>query len=181
LWHIFQGGEATIKDLLLAAHPVQRHNLDGTRIVQVCWRIVEGEVTVRANAEQDEIDRSLGQKRCVVRACSFRIDSGIDWLEANGGEVMDELVREPVCEALWRILSQPDVLVHVEGRDALPVDGGLTAKRGEHLALAWGRCQNQAKVVLAAQAFSQCVPYIASRQQAKLGAGLCYMNFHDVP
>jgi hypothetical protein len=51
LRHFVQGGKATIQDLLLAAHPVQRHNLHWKWVSQVGWRIVESKVAIRAYAE----------------------------------------------------------------------------------------------------------------------------------
>jgi hypothetical protein len=68
----------------------------------------------------------------------------------------------------------------MESRDALTVYVRLTAKISEHLALAWDRCQNQAKVTFPAQAFTQRLADIVSCQPTKLGAGLRYINFHDV-
>ena len=94
--------------------------------------------------------------------------------------MIDELGFEPDGEALGRVLGQTDVLVHVEGRDAVPVDAGLVAESGEHLALAGGRGEDHAKMIFAAQALAQRFANVARCDPAKLGAGFRYMNVHDV-
>jgi hypothetical protein len=148
--HIVERGEAAIKDLLLTAQRVQDYHFGWKRVLQIRRRIIEGKVPIRANPEQYDIDGSLSQKRWVGPTCCFRIAPGIDPFEAGQGKVNDEIFLEPVCEASRRILRQSDVLVHVEGRDALPVNARLTAKSGEHLALARRRRKNQAKVTFLA-------------------------------
>lgn len=50
--HVFQRREASIEDLLLTAHLVQGHHFDWKRILQVRWRIIKGEMSIGANAEQ---------------------------------------------------------------------------------------------------------------------------------
>ncbi len=64
------------------------------------------------------------------------------------GKMLEELAAQPAAEGLGRLLRQPDVLIHVEGGDARPVDPGLLPERREHVALAGRRGEDHAHIGL---------------------------------
>ena len=92
----------------------------------------------------------------------------------------DELPLEPVGKPLRRIGRQADVLVHVECRNAGPINLRLVAKSREHITLAWRRGQDQTNVRPGTQNLAQCFADVVRSESAEFCTGFRYMNFHDV-
>ena len=155
LWNFIERSEASIVYLLLTACVIEIDNSHGERIVEGGGRIVEGEMTVDTDSAADNVDGCCGQFRSVTLGRLRGVDTRFDQMHGSKGKVIEDRAAKPGAEALRRGLRQADVIVHVEGGDAGPVDVALFAKCSEHFRLAWrgGEDYADAGLLLKARAY----------------------------
>jgi len=141
----------------LTADIVQFDDLDVGWVVEIGnWRIVEGDMAVDADPKTDEVDWRLVHQGSI--AAHFRIGIRFRCYPMHGGErqARKDMRIEPIREACGRCRIQPDILVHMEGGDAAPVDIRRAGKHSEHVRLARSGSKDHAHVRLAGEAFGEC-------------------------
>jgi len=150
--HFVQCSKALVIHLLLAAVGVEIDDLDGEYIVKDGRRIVEGQVAVGADAAADDINRRGVELRGIERGGLLGIVAGLQQVHLAKGQQIEDVTAEPEAEALRRSGGEAEVLIHVEGDDARPIDSLLLAECGEHLGLAGGSGEDDAHDGLAGEA-----------------------------
>ena len=100
------------------------NRLNPSRIVEIGFsRIVEGDMSVFADAEHDNVDFHLFKKGCIPGAFGFRIASGaVDVVYRTEGQLAENGILEERAETLGHVGGKADVFVHVIGVDARPID-----------------------------------------------------------
>ncbi len=96
---------------------------------------------------------------------------------------VEDAVPEPAAEALGSAAGQPHIFVHVEGRDAGPVDPPRGGERFQEFVLRGGRREND-RDRLFRQQFLQLARDRFARRAAQTGAvdvdpGVQLLHFHD--
>ena len=135
--HLGDGPERAVVHLLPPADRVERDDLDRQRVGEVGHRrIVEREVAVHPDAEAHDVERRLGEQGRVVADAGLRTPLGLEQVDAAERHAVEERPPQPAPEALRRRLGETEILVHVEGRDAAPVDARLGRERVQQLPLA---------------------------------------------
>ena len=131
-------GEATVVDLLHAAHFVKLDGFHGLGVVEIGNPgIVEGDVSVFADAHHDDVGGIGLQKLGVTGALSLGVDGAtVDEADALEGNAVKDVLTEETAEALIGIFfGKADVFVHVERVDAGPVDVVKGDELFKHLVL----------------------------------------------
>ena len=82
-----------------------------------------------------EIDRTVGEQRCVALALHLSGLVSAQHLDVAGGDCVEEMLGEVPREALRRGVGESDVLVHLKGRHAGPVDVLATRQVSQDLVL----------------------------------------------
>ena len=95
--------------------------------------------------------------------------------------MIEEGPFEPGPEALRSMFGQIDVLIHMKGSDATPINSGLAQEGGQHLGLAGRGGEDHAQGWLVTEAGAQCGADVAGGEPAKFGARLSQANFHGSP
>ena len=150
--HIIKGCETTVIDLLLATCIVQLDHLDPNRIIKIGdRRIVERQMSVFANSETDQIYRRCFQQAFVVLLGFFRINQ----MNLTQWQPVEQPLLEKGGKTLRGSGTQPDVFVHVEGNDSLPIDPLGFTKGGEHFVLRRSGSKNRPNCLLFAESISQ--------------------------
>ena len=131
-------GKTAVVDLLLAAGGVEFDDLHGARIGEVGdGRVVEGDVSVFADAETNDVDRRLREQGRIARALRIRIVRlARDAVKRRGADAVEHVFALVVAKARGMIRADAGVFVHVEKRDARPVHGGA-GERVEQFVLRW--------------------------------------------
>ena len=122
--YIIQGGETSVVNLLIAAHLIQRNQLNQCRIVEVCDPgIVEGDVCVLADAQENDVGRISSQKLAVTAAFFLGIlCDAVDVINLAEGKLAENVVVEISTKALGTLSAEAYVLIHVEGAYTRPID-----------------------------------------------------------
>ena len=174
LGHVLQPGDAPVVDLLVAADGVQLHGLDRLGVMEVCHGgIVEGDVAVLANAHDHDIGGVLTEQSGVAVALGLGIlcgDVDVEHL-LEVGQPEDMLLQE-VAEALGRVSGKADVLVHVEGVDAVPGDLLIGRQSPQHLVLGGGGGEDHVDRLLLLQQGQDAGLDIPRGGGTHLGAGV---------
>jgi len=173
---LVQCGKAFVIDLLLAALQVELDDLHGQGIVEVSGRIVEGEMSVGSDAAAYDVD-GCGAKlpRIVVgRFCG--IIAGLDQVDRCEVEMIEDRAAQPEPEALRRIVTQTDVLVHVKRGNAQPVDAAFFAEPGEHFTLAGCGGEDHSHAGLVVQAYANFLCDVGSGARAHCSSRLRDMD-----
>src|ERR1017187_2284156 len=144
--------ETPVVDLLPAARAVQLHHLDPQGVVKVRnGRVIEGDVPVFAYSKANEVDRPLGEQLGIAGAnggaVRFLRRQGVEGPDFHAGQKM---LAQVAPEALRVVAAKAGVFVHVEHRDAAPIDGVRAAvgERRQEFILGRGARKNDAGVSL---------------------------------
>ena len=117
VFYIVKRRKAAIMYLLLSRAEGQLDDFDSLRVVKErVGRIIEGEMTVLANAGAHDINRRLGQKFSV--AFAFRLRRGSKSIQVMHHARLDAVIQALVQIAHEGLRSrgpQTNVLVHVKG------------------------------------------------------------------
>ena len=126
-----QRREAAVVHLLAPARVVERHDLHARRVGEVRHRrVVERQVAVLADAEADEVDRRRRQQGRVARARDRGRQLGRQRVERADRDVVEQVGPQVAPETLRVVGREADVVIHVEGRHAGPVEAELRRPRG---------------------------------------------------
>ena len=121
--NFFKRSEAAVMDLLGPAFQVKVYFLDAKGVFEIRnMGIVEGYVAVLSYSHEYYVDVTFRQDLVISGDGFFLGELGAnveDYLERN---LVEDGAPEEVAESLWRILGQPYIFIHVEGRDPSPVD-----------------------------------------------------------
>lgn len=178
LGDVLQPGEAPVVDLLVAADGVQRHGLDRLGVMEVRhgW-IVEGDVAVLPDAHDHDVGGVLTEQGGVAVALGLGVFSGDvdveDLLEVGQPE---DMLLQKVTEALGRVGGKADVLVHVEGVDAVPRDLFIGGQAPQHLVLGGGGGEDHVDGLLLLQERQDTGLDVTGGGGAHLGAGIVDLN-----
>ena len=84
-------------------------------------RLIEGDMTVGANAADEKVDASCGLDHLlvVVTLCLQVLGITVEDMDILGQDVnmIEEVAAHERVVALWMILGEPDILIHVERDD----------------------------------------------------------------
>ena len=174
LGDVLQPGEAPVVDLLVAADGIQLHGLDRLGVGKNRHGgIVESDVAVFSDAHDHDIGGVLAEQGGVAVALGLGIlcgDVDVEHL-LEVGQPEDMLLQE-VAEALGRVGGEADVLVHVEGVDAVPRDLFVGGQAPQHLVLGGGGGEDHVDGLLMLQQGQDAGLDIPRGGGAHLGAGV---------
>jgi len=93
-------------------------------IVEVSdMRIVEGNVSVLANANAGDVQRMLPQQACVPRAFRVQILSiAIQVMYVREADFVEYAALKEITKTLRRVVGESNVLIEMEGRYARPIN-----------------------------------------------------------
>lgn len=138
--HLFQTGETSVIDLLLAAGLIKGHLFDPSGVLEVGhMRVVECKVGVLANAHEDDVGLECLQQAGI--ALTFVVGVwriAIDAMDGREGLFGEDTNVEEVGEGLRRPGRQSYIFIHMKGIDLCPGDGFIGGQGGQELIL--GRC-----------------------------------------
>ena len=136
--HSFEGVEAAVMDLLLAAEFVEFDEFYESGIVEVGdGRIVESEVGILADAEAGDVDGIFGEEGGVAGDLLFGWSFGADEMHGTRcADVGEEVLAKKAAEAGGMGVEQGHIFVHVKADDFRPIDG-LGGEFGEEFTLRW--------------------------------------------
>jgi hypothetical protein len=125
LRHGGEVAEVPFAHLLLAASVVEFHDLDPRRIVEVRRsRVVERDVSVFAESDEREIERTLGEQGGIAGDLVVDIwGIAFEIVHGSGPASFVNPRAQPVPETCRMLGVYSDVLVHMKDHHALPVDG----------------------------------------------------------
>lgn len=132
-WHGVDIREVALAHLLHAAAPIKHHSLHQQRIVEVrVAGIVEGDMAVLAETDKGDVDRGFLEKARVAAALGFDVKRVANQVVHPAGmDQVGEVLAEPPAETGGMCVGYPNVLVHVEDFDAVPVDFGKSDEGGD--------------------------------------------------
>ena len=142
LGHGMDVGEMSLIHLLLAADCVQFDDFDGVRVIEMSHgRIVKGEVSVVADAEEAQVD-GVGLQEAGV---SFAFPDGF---EGIASQVMELAGRNAPIHLFVKVMAETggvmggeaEVFIHVKEHDTIPLQARLVEEmiEKEQLGLAGG-------------------------------------------
>ena len=175
--HLIDRGEAAVVHLLHTADVVKLGGLDRHGIVEVGNAgIVEGDVAVLTDAHDHDIGRVLFKKGGVAAALGLGIVGRIDVIDRAEGDKREDMLGKEVAKALGSVLGKADVLVHMEGVDARPVDRLVGDERGQHLILRGGGGKDHIDVLALLEQGADPCGDLGGGEGAHGGAALLDLN-----
>ena len=182
LRYVIDLSEATVIDLLIAADLVELDGLDKLFILEISnGRVVECDMTVLADAHNDDVDLGCGEQGGVARR--FLIGIGgvtLDVIDALEGHKTEDVRVKKVTEALRCGGIKTDVFVHVVRIDAIPFDSLVCNERSEHLVLRGSSGEDHGDLVFLGEQFTDLCGDILSCSCAHSGARVVYVDFELV-
>lgn len=136
--------EPAFADLLTAAGFIEIDEEVGIFGIEIGGRIVEGEVSVLADADESEING--GSEQVVGGGAEKRggIGVAVECVVTNDGGLIDEATLKIVGEAGWVSDGQAEVLIELKEFDGLPWDRGRGDEGLEKFELRGASCGDEA-------------------------------------
>lgn len=153
--------EATVVHLLAPAGVVEPDDLHEHRVVEIRHgRVIERQVAVLADTEADEVDRRRRQQGRVARARDGGRQLGRQRVERADRDMVEQVGPQVAPETSRVVGLEADVVIHVEGRHAGPVEAELRRprgrdQRGEELVLRRRAGEDDARGALRGQSLAQ--------------------------
>ena len=179
-WHLVKSSKPAFAYLLKPTRLIQFNDNIGRFGLEVSRRIIEGEVSILADADERHVNRVLRDELVEPFALRLRrVRIAVQEMHCSRMHDIHKPFLQIFAETGRMRLWNSDVFVQMEHRRLVPVNGSIGGERGEEIELRGTRRDDEVRVSVGGNCRLEFHACGVCRRFASLAFGCRFKNFHN--